>query len=84
MDLADNGLVEGREFLRIDVHASHLLRLPKVERWGSCRLDRGKEIRIGSIGGGADFGGLPSDAPMKGGLSRYSQRGDGRLHDFQI
>ena len=83
MDLADNGLVEGREFLRIDVHASHLLVLLEVKGRDSCRLDRGKEIWVGSTGGGTD-GGLPSDAPMKGGLSRYSQRGDGRLHDFQI
>ena len=81
VNFAHDRLVEGREFICIDVHVSHLLLLLEVERWGSCRLDRGKEIRVGSTGGGAD-GGLPSDAPMKGGLSRYSQCGDGRVHDL--
>ena len=87
VDLADDGLVEGLEFLGIDVHASDLL-LVEVEGWdgsggSSCGLNRSKEVRIGSSGSGAD-GGLSDDASVECGLSRYPQGGDSGVHGVSL
>ena len=83
MDLTDDGLVEGLEFLGVDVHASDLL-LVEVKGWdgsggSSYGLDRSKEVWIGSSGSGTD-GGLSDDASVECGLSRYPQGGDGGVH----